>query len=165
MIVLDVETSGIDPQVHGLLSIGAVDTETGESFYADCRLSEDRTFTSIALGINGRTPESLYIGPHDVTISQDFRAWCESRNCLVGGQQVGSFDLLFLREVFGRAGLPWPFGYRCVDLHSVAWAKWGESLGLDDILERLGLEKEPKPHNALTGAKLEAECFRRLAAL
>jgi DNA polymerase III epsilon subunit-like protein len=165
MIVLDIETSGIDPCLHGLLSLGAVDCETGETFHGDCCLTQGRAYATEALAINGRSAISLNVGVPDTVLVAVFGDWCEGRNGLVGGQQVGSFELLFLREVFGRAKLHWPFGCRCVDLHSVAWAKWGESLGLDGILERLGLEKEPRPHNALTGAKLEAEALRRLASI
>lgn len=32
MIVFDIETSGIDPQIHGMLSLGAVDYDTGQLF-------------------------------------------------------------------------------------------------------------------------------------
>lgn len=39
------------------------------------------------------------------------------------------------------------------------------SLSMDSVLGLAGLEPEPKPHNALTGAKLEAEAIRRILAL
>ncbi len=65
------------------------------------------------------------------------------------------------------------FKKRSVDLHSVCYthmlvrgrnpAKEGTSIvSLDKVLEYVGLQPEPKPHNALTGAKLEAEAFSRL---
>jgi len=38
MVVVDVETSGLDPQKYAMLSIGAVDFENPErQFYAECR--------------------------------------------------------------------------------------------------------------------------------
>lgn len=58
----------------------------------------------------------------------------------------------------------WPFGHRSVDLHSVAFAKLGKSLSLDGILQAVGLQPEPKPHNALTGARLERDAFKLLLA-
>lgn len=36
------------------------------------------------------------------------------------------------------------------------------NIKLDYILTLVGLPEEPKPHNALTGAKVEAEAFSRL---
>ena len=33
---------------------------------------------------------------------------------------------------------------------------------MDSILTLIGLDPESKPHNALTGAKLEAEAIRRI---
>ena len=36
------------------------------------------------------------------------------------------------------------------------------ALNLDTILVYVGLLEEPKPHNGLRGAKLEAEAFSRL---
>ncbi len=36
---------------------------------------------------------------------------------------------------------------------------------MDGVLALVGLEPEPKPHNALNGARLEAEAIRRLFAL
>jgi len=35
-------------------------------------------------------------------------------------------------------------------------------LSLDEIAKYAGLKEEPRPHNALTGAKFEAEAFSRI---
>jgi hypothetical protein len=57
-----------------------------------------------------------------------------------------------------------------VDLHSLAygmalrsgWDMTGEDFSADDLYRSLGLEPEPKPHNALRGALHEMEGFRRV---
>jgi hypothetical protein len=36
---------------------------------------------------------------------------------------------------------------------------------MDSVLALVGLQPEPKPHNALNGAKLEAEAMRRIFAI
>lgn len=172
MIILDIETTGLDPLKHSMVSLGAVDYDTGEEFYGECRVTPGRVIDSFALGVNGFTeaqcldetkelPDALYLR---------FLGWClaTKRDLLVGGQQVGAFDLLFLKEVHARcvaagSGTPaWSFGHRSVDLHSVAFAKLGKSLSLDGILQAVGLTPEPKPHNALTGARLERDAFKLL---
>lgn len=41
MIVIDGEFSGLDHNIHGLLSLGAVDLNNPEKqFYGECRLEE-----------------------------------------------------------------------------------------------------------------------------
>jgi DNA polymerase III epsilon subunit-like protein len=173
MIILDIETSGLDERENCMLSLGAVELEDPtQEFYEECRVYSDRLIYDAALAINGFTyaqanDRSKQL-PHDVVIH--FLEWAKQRKhgLLLGGQQVGSFDIKFLKEIFDNniapTGEKWPFGYRSVDLHSLAWVKWRESLSLDGILVKLGLAPETKPHNALTGAKLEAEAFKRLLA-
>lgn len=173
MIILDIETSGLDPFKHSLLSIGAVDYNSGEEFYGECAAAWPREVDDFALGVNGFTAAQVRDNTKitDAELYIDFCGWVKTgrateRDCLVGGQQVGAFDLKFLQEIHNRIGGvlagKWPFGYRSVDLHSVAYAKFGASLSLDDILRRVGLDPEPKPHNALTGAKLERDAFKKL---
>lgn len=169
MIIVDTELSGLDPKKHSLLSIGAVDFDTGDEFYGECRIEEGRVIDEESLAINGFTreqcidPNKPY--PHGLYIS--FLEWAKGREMLLAGQQVGSCDVLFLKEIHnGVKGLvgPWPFGYRTVDLHSVAYARWRKSLSLDGILETICLNKESKPHNALNGARCEYKAFKVLLA-
>lgn len=166
MIVLDVETSGLDPQKHSLLSIGAVEFDTGKEFYAECRIQDYKSVNAYALTVNGFSVTDCHDinKPYDVNIYLQLIEWVKSLNTvpLLAGQQIGSFDVLFLREVYSRTHAPeWIFGHRTVDLHSVAYGKYKKSLSLDQILTELGLAPEPKPHNALVGAKLEREAFKR----
>lgn len=174
MVILDIETSGIDPRINGMLSLGAVDYETGEEFYGECYLTQGRIANPIALEINGfseaeiKRPDNQLSGVKDtdITLYLRFKKWAETRSKVLGGHNVGHFDILFLEEIYGREDcLPkhkFPFAYRTVDLHSVAYAKLGESLGHEKICERLGLPVEVKPHNALNGARSECEAFKIL---
>lgn len=168
MIVLDIETTGIDPLRHCMLSLGAVDFDTGDEFYGECQVYPDRIIDDFALGINGFTREQCTDKnkPYPFGLYVSFLMWAAGREPLLAGQQVGSFDAKFLRVIHdtynGEVIAPWPFGHRTVDLHSVAYSKFRKSMKLDEILVACGLDPEPKPHNALTGAKLEAECFKHL---
>ena len=166
MIIIDVETTGLDPRENGLLSLGAVDYATGDEFYEECRVDEYARIDTGALAVNGFT----FMQCHDPKKQSDselydkFLNWCNGRECLLAGQQVGSLDVKFLQEVACKPGQlkSWPFGYRSVDLHSIAFSKLGKSLSLDDILVALGLPAEPKPHNGLTGARVEYQAFKKL---
>jgi DNA polymerase III epsilon subunit-like protein len=169
MIIVDIETSGLDPRKHSMLSLGAIDYNTGDEFYGECRMEEGRMIDDVSLSINGFTreqcvdPNKPY--PHGLYIR--FLEWAAQREKLLAGQQVGSLDVPFLKEIHdGVRGLvgPWPFGYRTVDLHSVMYGRFHKSLSLDGILDTFKLPQEPKPHNALNGARCEYQAFKILLA-
>jgi hypothetical protein len=92
------------------------------------------------------------------------------------GQNVYT-DKEFLNEAFSRNGIKFKFNHRIIDTHSVAYAEHlrtgkiiphkyedqtQSALNLDKILQSVGIPEEPRPHNALTGAKVSAEAFYRL---
>src|SRR3989344_2493483 len=117
MIVIDVETTGVIPTKHSILSIGAIDFNN---------------------------PENQF------------------------------YERDFIATSVKRENITWIVPYRTIDLHTVAYTyhlKKGllpplkekrTAINLDYILTLVGLPEEPKPHNALTGAKMEAEAFSRL---
>ncbi len=172
MIIVDVETTGTDAKIHGIASLGAVDYETGAEFYQECRIGKDKVIDPIALKINGFTEaqlrdESKMSGP---IMYCCFIDWVKrnSKDTLLAGHNIGHLDLLFLEELHKECDLffdnmeKFPFGYRTVDLHSVAYLKLGKSLSHEGICEALELPKEPKPHNALNGARSERDAFKLL---
>ncbi len=169
MIVTDIETSGLDARLNGMLSLGAVDYKTGAKFYGECRITDDREANPFALQINGFTEKQA----RDTSKQSDkdlllkfvmFAKTCDSN--VLAGHNVGHFDIIFLEEIFSRINsefLPkFPFSYRTVDLHSLAYARFGESLTHEQICVRLGLTPEEKPHNALQGAVSECAAIKRL---
>jgi DNA polymerase III epsilon subunit-like protein len=164
-IVIDIETTGLIATEHCMVSLGAVDYDTGDEFYKECRIYKGSTVDDFAMKVNGFTlaqvTDSNKLLPHEVYVS--FVDWAKNRPKILAGQQIASFDALFLHEYAGgKVGFEEIFSRRMVDLHSVAFARFGKSMSLDGILKELGLEPEPKPHNALTGARLEALAFKLL---
>lgn len=172
-IVLDLETSGLSPVRHSMLSLGAVDFATGKEFYGECRAYVNREVCRGALEVNGFTLDQIEDKkkplPHELYLQ--FVEWVRQNQLekTLAGHNIGSFDVGFLKQIhesykeyypaeFGE----WPFGHRFIDLHSVFFAKYGRSLKMDEILQTLGLPSEPKPHNALTGAKCERDAFKIL---
>lgn len=167
MIVFDIETTGLNPVKNAMVSLGAVDHDTGDEFYGECRIIPTFQFVEAeALAVNGFSLDGVndVAKQFDFELYNSFLKWAEDREALLAGQQVGSFDIFFLRAIHDRCGWfgKWSFGHRSIDLHSVAFAKFGKSLSLDGVLKAVGLEPEPKPHNALTGARLERDAFRKL---
>jgi DNA polymerase III epsilon subunit-like protein len=178
MIVLDIETTGLDPEVHGIVSIGAVDVSSpDETFYEECRIREGEKIDENALDVNGFTFDECRDKSKQSTrdLIQHFEAWLETRSVkMIGGLQVAAFDVPFFNKKSTQVGLRARLHKRSIDLHSIAYAKM-QSLGkvvpmtdgwsvmdTDFIHPFCGLPKEPKPHNALNGAKWEAESLHRL---
>ncbi len=177
MIVVDVEASGTDYHKHSIVSIGAIDLLHPErQFYDECRIWDGAHIMDDALVVNGFTKEEIQ-NPNRKSEGEAvsaFIAWGEdAENQTLVGQNV-SFDRDFLKAAAARAGLNWPFAYRTIDTHTLAWmhmVKRGieppllhhrSALDLDRILNYVGIPQEPEPHNALTGALCHAEVASRL---
>lgn len=177
MLVVDVETSGLDPARHAVLSIGAVDFEhPTRQFYAECRVEPGTEIDEAALRCNGFTRENVAdpAKPGLSSLCREFYEWCgEAGEKTLAGHNP-HFDADMLSAAFARTELKWPFRYRYVDSHSVAYGLFraaGRQIPLKNgvshidnntVLRFVGLPEEPAPHHALTGATMEAEALYRM---
>ena len=175
MIVVDLEMSGLYPERCGIFEIGAVDLETGDEFFDECRIDDDEVVKQDALRVVGKTEEQLRDKGRQSQkeLLEKFFAWVESRK--VKSIVCQNFmDTNFLEQKARKFALKVPFGWRTFDLHSVGHLKYqqvkGEflinrglsSFGLSSLLTFVGMEDPRAKHNALEDAKLEAECFSRV---
>lgn len=166
IIFLDCETTGLNPDKHEIIEIGAV-KEDGTTF--ECKV--------IPLHIKEADPEALKINGYNL------KDWGESfllhhalqlLNEFVGKDMPyfmaynTSFDLSFLEKAYRDCNLPWPFHYHKLDLLTLAWA-WREktwdmnlSLSLKNVCLALGIEPEPAIHSALNGAQKAYEVYKKL---
>jgi len=178
MIVVDVESSGVDSRLCSLLSVGALDFDNPTNqFYMECRVFEGAHVEKGALAVNGFSEESLgdLTKKTDREVVEAFLEWMTTCKewTLVG--QNPSFDRDFLQETAHRYHINWPLAQRTIDLHSIAYFRFlkrgkeipiknhHSALSLDSILTYVGLPTREGSHNALDDAKLEAEAFSRLA--
>ncbi|MBI1968435.1 3'-5' exonuclease [Candidatus Woesearchaeota archaeon] len=177
MIVVDVETSGLDPQKNSILSIGAVEFHNPKNqFSVECRPFDGAEVSDGALRINGFTTESIF-EPSKPTLELAIKKFLEWASCCLYKTLAGenpSFDKEFLQASAERYTVEWKLGRRTVDLHSISYAKHLElgkipllqngisELRADATYSFVGIPEEPTPHNALNGAKWEAEAFSRL---
>lgn len=179
MIVLDVETSGLIPSKHSILSIGALDFANPENqFYEECRIWDGAEVEEEALNINGFSREQITDEGRqtEAELIASFVAWSQacSGGCTLAAQNP-SFDLEFVQAACERAGIACPFGKRTIDIHSVVWLHMQQhgveapvhngrsAISLDTALSYCGIPAEPKPHNARTGALCHAEVLARIA--
>ena len=182
MIIVDVETTGVNPSQHAIVGIGAIEfAQPDNQFYIEPRVDEATKVNPQAMEINGLTLEEIKDPkkPSQAEAAQQFLDWAApvTDKTLAGHNTY--FDAGFLRKAVSLLkktpdDYKWPFGRRYIDLHSLAYTelmrrglqipqKYGLSgLWSGAIYELLGMPLEPEPHNALVGAKWEAEAISRL---
>lgn len=180
MLVVDVEATGLSAEKNSILSVGALDlAHPDKQFYEECRAWDGSHIEEEALQVNGFSREEA-TNPSKQSEAdlihkfKEFATGLEERT--LAGQNV-SFDRDFLAAAAERAGhTDWPFAHRTIDTHTLCWMhmvkrgltpptdpeKRHSKLNLDAVLNYCGIPEEPKPHNALTGAKSHAEVISRL---
>lgn len=179
MIVLDVEASGTNYQKHSIVSLGALDfNNPTNQFYDECRVWDGAHIDPQALEVNGFTEAEL-LDPSkksEEEIVRAFIGWAKDLSDWTIVGQNPSFDRDFIRSACERAHLDFPFAYRTLDTHTLAYMhmvkrgitppfdaeKHRTALNLDAVLQYVGIPEEPSPHNALTGALSHAEVASRL---
>jgi DNA polymerase III epsilon subunit-like protein len=177
MIVIDIETTGLDPKRNSILEIGAIDFQNPENWFnCRCRVWDGAEIDLNALAINGYTVADTTdpaVCSHEELLVRFIKWTDDIHDKTLAGQNV-DFDIDFLNEGFKRAGIPFQAGKRKVDQHSIAYARLLKgkitppladgfsNLNSDLIMNLVGLPAEPKPHKALNGAKYQCEALSRL---
>lgn len=178
MIVVDVETTGLNPAINALLSIGAtvlhpridklqqvkattLDHSDELDFYRECRVYRDdlEMVKPEVFSINPNLRRHLNSEmPQPEQIVQEFIQWCVGKNDVLLAGENPYFDASFLKIYTDI----WPFGYRYVDLHSIYWFITKQSMGLTDMAKLLLNRERGTAHNALEDAKLVRDCLIEL---
>jgi len=179
MLILDTECSGLRPDRHSILSIGALDFRNpGNRFYGECRVWEGAEIMDEALEVNGFTHEQATdsVKQSEAELVAAFLEWSQNLpERTMTGQNV-AFDRNMLEGAARRAKLNWNLAHRTIDVHTLCWMHVIKSggqppvdlehrrtaLNSPAVLKYCGLDKEPDPHNALTGALWHAEVTSRL---
>ncbi|MEX0924367.1 MAG: exonuclease domain-containing protein [Candidatus Paceibacterota bacterium] len=184
MIVLDIETTGLDPDRSSIVSLGAVSlVDTNKTFYMECRVWNGAEIHQEALNVNGFTRDEIMDEEKcsDAQLIAKFSEWLAQQNDYVFGGLNHHFDLLFIMAAARRGGITVGLESgsvvpkRIVDLHSVCYAHMVargvappvsengfSKLRGEDIYKYVGIPAEPHPHNSLNGAVWEAESLSRL---
>lgn len=173
IIVVDVETSGLDPKIHVVVEVAWRNLVTDESgLFVPSHNPEVVLLRAEpkALELNGYH-ERIAGRPQDTNGTATKRL----HEALKGNTLAGSnpaFDAKFLRREFNlwclRRGPAEPWHHRMLDVSAYAAGVLGidptELPGLSTVCERLGV-KNKAPHAAMGDVAATAECFRRLIAM
>ncbi|MBU0894350.1 MAG: 3'-5' exonuclease [Nanoarchaeota archaeon] len=188
MIVVDIETSGVDFIKNGIWQIGTIDLDTLEEYLDECKIDDEEIVSEESLKVTGKTEEELRDSNKKTQkeMLEKFMEWVEKRKIKNFICQCPQFDVSFIRVKCSKYGIKETFHHRAFDTHSIVQTKFSEinnslsikdnksNFNLNEVIGFCGLNperveftegkltKEGKPHNALEDAKLTAECFSRL---
>jgi hypothetical protein len=188
-LIVDIETTSQDRHNAGIVEIAAAWTHHAdpfsEAFQIRCRPREDCVIDPDAIAYNGcdwlRAPwaptESEAItsfarwiyetAPPEVT-SLDFS---KGQGILMTGWNLAVFDWLILERSWSAfCPAVWPFSFRTLDLHAMAFADMTKRglhvpvTGLTSSLvcEVYNIPPEPKPHRAMGGVTFETHLYNVL---
>ena len=158
MIVLDTETTGIDPkQGHRIIEIGCVELVdrklTGNHYHV--YINPDREVEEEAIRVHGITNEFLADKPRFTQIAESFYEYIKGAELVIHN---AAFDVGFMNHEFNLMGhhAGAVEGY-CDVLDTLAMARDkhpGQKNNLDALCKRYGIDNS---HRDLHGALLDAE--------
>jgi DNA polymerase-3 subunit epsilon len=163
-IVLDTETTGIDPSKgHRIVELGAVELinhiPSGKTFHA--YIDPERDMPSEAEAIHGLTTQFLRGKPLFSAIAADFLAFIGDASLVIHN---ASFDIGFLNAEFTRLDAPAILPERVVDTLMLARQK--HPMGpnsLDALCKRYGIDNSKRDkHGALLDSELLANVYLEL---
>lgn len=156
-IVLDTETTGLDPQTgHRVIEIGCIEMIgrklTGNRFHT--YLNPDREIDIGASEVHGLTTDFLRDKPHFQDVAQDLVEFIKGAELVIHN---APFDVGFLNHEFARLGGYSDIGTFCVVLDTLLLARQkhpGQRNSLDALCKRYNISNA---HRTLHGALLDAE--------
>lgn len=177
LIVVDTETTGLDPELHWVLEVAAINVTTGEEMYFAPFLPEGALDNAEgkAMKVNRYFERGVYEHRLDWETSATY--WRKLWDWLKGNTLAGAnpaFDAAMLNRsaIWGTGRFhksegvpPSPWHHRLADLEAYSAAALHlpptELSSLSGICKALDVEIVDA-HSALGDARATAECFRRL---
>lgn len=172
IIVLDLETTGLDTQRAKIIEVAAMDIDNEEeSLYF---VPHQGLFVperdGVGLAVSRYFERGVFENMLGVTDTREY--YRDLWNMLDGNTVAGSnprFDTNFLMITFRSLGLdPEPWHHRLLDLSAYAAGVLGfpfDALpGLSTVCEALNVDFADA-HSAMGDVKVTRECFRRLRAI
>lgn len=188
LLVIDSETSGMalgsddpsfDPSTGetyqsiawGLIVADAFTLEPVEKLYVEIKWNGESVWSAKAQAIHGLSLEHLEehgVSEEEAVIaiaSLILKYWGPDSPVHLGGHNVATFDLPFLRRLLRSQGLEIKFGHKYVDSNSIGFATFGTH-NSDDLFEAVGCPaRDPHKHNALVDAENSLEAMRTVKQL
>lgn len=178
LVIADTETGGLDPQMHSILTLGAVVWEDGKVLdhgfhFIVQEPGWEGGITQEALDVNGLTREQIMAGASPSFVVTAFEQWLNEHGIYgrakLGGHNI-NFDIGFMKRLYRLAGRKWPFDYHVIDTMAAAQililagrlpVKY---VNLDTLTKHFGIKIRAGAgkHNALEDATATAKLLSTL---
>jgi DNA polymerase III epsilon subunit-like protein len=178
LALIDVETTGLDPEKHEMIDIGAIYIEADGRelgrFHARINPMHPERADPGALAVNGFSAER-WRSLQAISSSEAARRFEEfHRNTARDRRVVFTafnvwFDQSFVSRWLAREGRSWRqwYYYQVLDLPSMAWARGVRGLTGSEIARSLSIDEEtrdPMQHTGASGVDFNLAVYRALAA-
>ena len=168
LAITDVETTGLDPELHEIVELGVVvvDQKTFRIlsiFNTKVTPGHIETASPKALRINGYREEDW----EDAwSLDTAMGRYAEETKGAVFCAHNVTFDWSFISRAFAKTRVECKMDYHRIDLLTLAWWVLRErglkKFSLRDIAGFLGISPEPMPHRAIHGAMLAYLVLKKL---
>ena len=168
ILVIDVETTGIDPMSDTLVQLAALilDKKTLDV----CRefsmfIRPETKISESAKATHGLEEKALRHAEKSCTVLKKFQNFAPP-TALLSGHNV-SFDVSFLKSSYARCNLTFPFDYHTIDIWSIAFFILGasgiklETYSLSVLANYFGIPRREK-HDALEDVRVSARILKYL---
>jgi len=163
-IVLDTETTGLDPQTGDrIVEIGGVELvnqmPTGETFHR--YINPERSVPEEAVAVHGLTGAFLADKPVFAAVADEFLAFIGDARLVIHN---APFDMKFLNAELGWCGRPTLPQARALDTLDMARRRFpGAQCSLDALCRRFAIDNTARTkHGALLDSELLAEVYLEL---
>jgi DNA polymerase-3 subunit epsilon len=163
-IVLDTETTGLDPQTgHRVIEIGCLELlnhiPTGQNFHR--YINPDRDIEQEAVAVHGLSRDKLIDKPRFAEVAAEFLDFIGEAPLVIHN---ADFDIGFLNAELALLGLPPLKPDRATCTVKLARRRFpGAPANLDALCRRFGVDNSGRQlHGALLDAQLLAECYVEL---
>lgn len=104
IVVFDLETTGLDPEMCEIIELGAVKIEKGEITQRFSSFAKPKfEIPEQIQDLTGITNEMVASAPNIEDVIYDFYEW--SKGCTISGYNIVAFDLKFVKKVADRIGI------------------------------------------------------------
>lgn len=162
-IVLDTETTGIDPnEGHRIIEIGCVELVerqlTGRHYHV--YINPEREVEEEAISVHGITNEFLADKPRFAEVAEEFFEFIKGAELVIHN---AAFDVGFMDAEFARLKSPRKVADHCSVVDSLAIARRkhpGQKNNLDALCKRYGVDNSSRElHGALLDAEILADVY------
>lgn len=161
LIFLDLETTGLDPRTHEIIEIAAVGLDDGPVFSVKVQPLSLGAADPESLRVNGYKPEDWGDAVLLPQALAQLSAYVGTDRPLMAGYNIG-FDMAFLEAAYRSCEMEFPFHYRSIDVHTLVWDRFQQSLSLRNASLAFDLAPEPSVHRALNGALCAYQVYKKL---